>query len=77
VAARAVGSRQNSTVQESDFPIGATFSHYRVVGELKSFHEDPQDGWSEKTTGPATADGLVRRRSRFGKRLPQLGKSAM
>ena len=34
VAARAIGNQQGSTVQESDFPIGATFSHYRVVGEL-------------------------------------------
>ncbi len=34
VAARAIGNQQSRTVQESDFPIGATFSHYRVVEEL-------------------------------------------
>ena len=34
VAARALASQQSRNVQENDFPIGATFSHYRLVGEL-------------------------------------------
>jgi len=32
--AAALGSQPSGTVQASDFPIGATFSHYRVVGQL-------------------------------------------
>src|SRR6266481_692073 len=39
-----------------------------------SFHEDTQDGWSEKAAGQAAPHGLARRGSGFGERLPVLGK---
>src|SRR5437879_1387694 len=41
----------------------------------QSFREDTKECGSEEATERATAHELVRRRSGFGKRLPQLGKS--
>jgi eukaryotic-like serine/threonine-protein kinase len=35
VAARALGRRQSSVQESSDFPIGRTITHYRIVGKLE------------------------------------------